>query len=49
VQELACQPSLRQELGARGRAWAEENLARDAVLGQFEAALRECVAGARRR
>ena len=49
LQELAGQPALRQELGARARAWAEQNLARDAVLGQFESALRECVAHARRR
>lgn len=49
VEELAGRPLLRQELGARARAWAEENLARDAVLGQFEEALRECAAGARRR
>ena len=48
VEELAAQPLLRQELGARARTWAEENLARDAVLGQFEQALRECMAGARR-
>ena len=48
VEELAAQPELRQELGRRARDWAEQNLARDSVLRQFEQALRDCIAGARR-
>lgn len=42
VEYLADQPELRRDLGQRARAWAEQNLARDSVLRQFEAALREC-------
>lgn len=48
VEELAGQPGLRHELGQRARAWAEQNLARDSVLRQFEMALRECIASAHR-
>lgn len=48
VEELAAQPALRQELGRRARALAEEVLARDPVLRQFEAELQDCAARARR-
>jgi colanic acid biosynthesis glycosyl transferase WcaI len=44
VESLAAQPDLRQALGLRARAWAEEKLARDAVLRQFEQALQACIA-----
>ena len=48
VESLAAQPDLRQDLGRRARAWAEEKLARDAVLRHFEQALQDCIAGGRR-
>jgi len=48
VEQLANQPALRQALGHRARAWAEQNLARDSVLRQFELALQACIAKARR-
>lgn len=44
VEALAGQPARREELGRHARAWAEQNLARDSVLRQFEASLRECIA-----
>ncbi|HYP71453.1 MAG TPA: glycosyltransferase WbuB [Variovorax sp.] len=47
VEELAGQPELRAALGQRARAWAEQNLARDSVLRQFEIALRDCIASTR--
>lgn len=45
IEQLADQPALREQLGRRARAWAEDKLARDAVLRQFEAALQQCKAG----
>ena len=48
VQSLAAQPDLRQALGRRARAWAEEKLSRDAVLRHFEQALQACIASRRR-
>lgn len=46
VQKLALDPGLRQELGQRARAFAEERFDRDAVLAQFERDLEACI-GAR--
>jgi len=48
IEDLASQPELRRELGRHARAWAEQNLARDPVLRQFESALHACIAQARR-
>ena len=48
IEDLASQPELRRELGRHARAWAEQNLARDSVLRQFESALHACIAQARR-
>jgi colanic acid biosynthesis glycosyl transferase WcaI len=43
VEKLADAPAMRAALGLRAREWAEQNLARDSVLRQFEADLRECL------
>lgn len=40
VLQLAADAGLRQRLGAAGRAWAEHNLDRDAVLGRYLSRLR---------
>jgi colanic acid biosynthesis glycosyl transferase WcaI len=41
---LAAQPELRRTLGMRARAYAEEQLARDAVLARLERDLQACIA-----
>lgn len=41
INMLAKDAALRRKFGAVGRAYAEENLDRDAVLGRFEAELKK--------
>ena len=41
--ELANDASLRTRLGQSARQYAEQYLARDTVLGNFEKALKDCV------
>ena len=47
IAALASDAALRQELGLRARAFAEERVARDAVLAQFESDLYACIADRR--
>lgn len=44
LQRLAGNPALRQSLGQRGRAYAEQHLAQDAIMGRLEVQLATLVA-----
>jgi colanic acid biosynthesis glycosyl transferase WcaI len=44
IAALAADAALRQDLGHRARAFAEQRVARDAVLAQFESDLYACIA-----
>ena len=45
IMKLANDAALRTRLGAAGRAYAEANLDRDAVLGRFEAEIKAVIRG----
>lgn len=44
---LATQPAVRADLGRKARAYAEQHIAKESVLRQFEADLRACIEGAK--
>ncbi|MBJ2154723.1 glycosyltransferase WbuB [Variovorax sp. IB41] len=46
IEQLALSPTVREALGAAGRAFAQAELDQDAILSRFEQELFRCVAGA---
>jgi colanic acid biosynthesis glycosyl transferase WcaI len=46
IEQLALAPTVREALGAAGRAFAQAELDQDAILSRFEQELFRCVAGA---